>query len=186
MVRKPILFDVKVKGVKRTIARTNRIIANLEQEADKTTADLARDVQRISRRIIRAETTGTGALADGIQVKKSQKKQGDNTVYKYTLGFNSAVARYAPFVHNGFKSHWVHKDMIAAWLAKHPQVKLKSGKWLEVGAPKQGTRKNGSPKTSAPWLNKGGVKFFDKAFAEVLRISEQEYTRRLKRAIGGK
>ena len=187
MVKGPTIINVKVRGARRLIVRTNKIIANVNAEVEKGTTSLIRQAQKIARNEIRENTRGNNILASSIIVKTEKTIRQGNKVIRQTLDINSAVAkRYAKFVHDGFRSHWVHKDMIANWLAKHPNVKLRSGKWLEVGYPKTTPRSDGSAKQSAHWLPEGGVKYFDKAFAQILNISREEYAKRLKTAIRGK
>lgn len=182
----PILVDVKIKGANRVIARLNKIIANIDPEIDGGSEQLMKVGQKIARQEIRSQTDGTGALAAGIIIKKTKFKDGRKTITRWNLDVNDAVKKYAKFVHDGFSSHWVHRDMIADWLVRHPDVRLKGGKWLEVGYPKMGTRSDGSGKSSAPWLMKGGVKYFDKAYAEILKLSPQEYQNRLQKIVRGK
>ena len=157
-----------------------KIMANLPIQIDQGSETLMNIAKRRAKQEIRANTQGTGALAEGIMIKKTKLDKG-TTVWK--LGINDAVARYAGAVHDGFASHWVHRDMLGAWLAKHPDVKLTGGKWLEVGYPKTGTRSDGSAKQSAPWLTQGGVKYFDKAYAEILNLTTQEYKKRIQQAL---
>lgn len=181
-----VAIKVKVRGQKRLITRMNKIIKNVPAVTNKLTDKVMRDIKKEAQRIIRSETQGTGALANGMMVKKSKGTGKDKTATKWTLGFNDAVARYSKEVHDGFRAHWVHRDMIAEWLALHPNVKLRSGKWLEVGYPKNDMRRDGSPKQSAKWLQEGGTKFFTKAYRRIWEKSKDEYNKAIKKVIRGK
>ncbi|MDP2692271.1 MAG: hypothetical protein Q8O88_01365 [bacterium] len=177
----PILIDVRIRGADRVIARLNKIMANIPLEMNKGSENLMRTAQAIARQEIRTKTQGKGALAAGIRIDKTETKQGKgNTTTAWKLDVDPAVSRYAGAVHDGFTGHWVHKDMLGAWLDRHPNVKLRNGKWLEVGYPK----KYGG--TSATWLQEGGVKYFDKAYAEILRLTQQEYNQRVQKLLRGK
>ena len=175
----PVLINIKVKGAERVIARMRQIMANLPKETDEGSLTLMRKAQQIAKQEIRTKTSGTGALAEGIIIKKEETQQGNNRITtKWRLDVDPVVARYAGAVNDGFVGHWVHKDMLGAWLALHPEVKLRYGKWLEVGYPKRDTTGN-----SAPWLQEGGVKFMQKAYAEVLKLTLEEYQRRITKAL---
>ena len=126
-----VSIKVKVRGTKRLLTRINKIMGNIKFGTVKVTDQLMKDAKKEAQQIIRTKTQGTGALANGMIIKKSKGQEGKRMITnKWTLGFNDVVAKYSKSVHDGFKSHWVHRDMIADWLSLHPNVKLRSGKWL--------------------------------------------------------
>lgn len=176
----PVLIDVKIRGVPRVMARLNKIIANLPIEMNLVSRQLIQYAQIEARRVIK-EKIPDSTFGDFIVTSEQLRKQGrlkDGATH--SLHPDAKIASYAGFVHDGFKGHWVHKDMLGDWLKRHPEVALRNGKWLEVGFPK----KDGTG-TSASWLVEGGVKFFDKAYAKMLGISEEEYKRRINKVLRG-
>ena len=154
----------------------NKIIANMPKQLNQGSLSMIRQAKTKSQQIINTNTAGTGKLSKGMQtiIKKTK-----NNSRRYSLGFTPELQKEAKAVHDSFQPHFVHRDMIKEWLALHPEVKLIKGIWLEVGFPKSTTRKDGSPKNTAPWITQGGLKFFNKAFQEVLKLSKKEFDRRI-------
>lgn len=167
------LMDVQIKGTKRIIARYKHILANIKKTGRRSADTLANMTKKESQRIIRTEAMGTGNLANNIIVKEVPTK-GDNVQFNVEVA--GTANRYARYVHNSFDPHWVHRDMLGAWLSLPKAAGLRQ--WLDdhptrkfvlVGAPGP-VQMHGViwGQYTAPWILKGGTKFFDRAFTKTL------------------
>jgi len=185
------LMDVKIKGLPRIIARYRRIIANIPKVGRRSSYSLAKDVKEESQRIIRTEALGTGTLASNIIVKEVPVK---GNKIQHNVEVMGAANRYAPYVHNSFDPHWVHRDMLGAWLALPKAAGLRQ--WLDdhptrkfvlVGAPGP-VQMHGVMwgQYTAPWILKGGTKFFDRAFSKVLKKQIDVYEKEFEKLYKGR
>lgn len=172
--RSPIMARVKLnqQEYNRIIGKYNKIIAESPKEMFKSAQELSRDIKKEAQSIITEETDGTGKLSEGMRIRSEKLSEERSDHY---IEFVDEVADYAKAVHEGFKAHFVHRDQIKDWLALHPEVRLREGRWLEVGKGKKTDRVDDSPRETAPWLNANGVRFFDRAFRNIVPFAEESF-----------